>query len=175
MTCVSHQHRRSNHGGGHVRDSLPNQNHRRERSPERLGPPAKAPAAAGTARSPELGRQFAGIAKIRASAMPYTGPNSAIGWERLKVHSCKNPDDRGTDINTIRMYIGDVVVFLVLIRDSLPRNQRQISAQKTFAVFEFDASTTDEAGIYFTTESLYQATHSVRICGVMPADYSKWF
>ena len=107
--------------------------------------------------------------------MPCTHPNSANGWERLKVHSCKNPDDRGTDINTIRMYIGDVVVFLVLIRDSLPRNQRQIYAQKTFAVFEFDASTTDEAGIYFTTESLYQATHSVHIYEVMPADYSKWF
>ena len=73
------------------------------------------------------------------------------------------------------MYIGDVVVFLVLIRDSLPRNQRQICAQKTFAVLELDASTPDEAGIYFTTESLYQATHSVHIYGVMPADYSKWF
>ena len=84
--------------------------------------------------------------------MPCTHPNSANGWERLKVHPNEQRDDRGTDINAIRMYIGDVAVFLVLIHDSLPRNQRQICAQKTFAVFEFDASTPDEAGIYFTTE-----------------------
>ena len=107
--------------------------------------------------------------------MPCTHPSSANGWERLKVHSCKNPDDRGADINAIRILKVCVGVFIELILDSLLRNQRQIYAQKTFAVFEFDASTTDEAGIYFTTESLYQATHSVHIYGVMPADYSKWF
>ena len=75
--------------------------------------------------------------------MPCTHPNSANGWERLKVHPDEQRDDRGADINAIRMYIGDVAVFLVLIRDSLPRNQRQICAQKTFAVFELDASTPD--------------------------------
>ena len=70
----SNQHRGSRHGRGHDGDPLPNQNRRRERSPERLSPPAKAPATAGTARSPELGRQFAGIAKIRAGACPAPTP-----------------------------------------------------------------------------------------------------
>ena len=31
--------------------------------------------------------------------MPYTHPNSAIGWERLKVHACKNSKYCDTNIN----------------------------------------------------------------------------